>query len=210
MVQKGQFLERPTLIPVREGVVMEGLWHRGDKRPPVLIVPPPPEEGGSMDHVVAAETAWAAATRGFPTLRFNFEGVGGSQGVRASGDMLLEDAVAAMRVLEDNTGAANVMVLTIGGSAQVGLELTTKHPAVGGLCLVSPVGVGPGQIRKVSAPIRVILGAHDLRQPRVALAAAVTEAGGEVNIVEEADHTFTRNLPEVGRNVAEFLRILSG
>ena len=33
-----------------------------------------------MDHVVAAEVAWAAATAGHPTLRFNFRGVGASQG----------------------------------------------------------------------------------------------------------------------------------
>lgn len=205
MVQKGQFLERPTLVPVREGVVMEGLWHRGDRRPPVLIIPPLPEEGGSMDHVVAAEIAWASSTRGFPTLRFNYEGVGASQGVRASGQMLVEDAEAALRLLEDNTGVAQLVAVALGGSAQVGLHLAERHPAVIGVCLVSPVGVGPEHLRKVSSPIRVVVGAHDLRQPRVALAAAVTEAGGQVDIVDDADHTFLKNLPQVGRNVAEFL-----
>src|SRR5687768_14662872 len=103
MVLKGQFLERPTLIPVG-GVVLEGLSHRGDKRPPLLIVPPTPEEGGSMDHVVAAEVAWAAATRGFPTLRFNFQGVAGSQGKRSSGAALVADAEQALALVHENAG----------------------------------------------------------------------------------------------------------
>ena len=101
MVTKGQFLERPTLIPVgRE--VMEGTAHRGVKRPPLLVLAPRPEEGGGMDHVIAAELAWAAATAGFPTLRFNYRGVGGSQGLAGTGEALVEDAEAAMRVLLEN------------------------------------------------------------------------------------------------------------
>jgi len=62
MVSRGQYLERPALVPVGQ-LVLEGLWHRGSKTPPVLVLPPPPE-AGSMDHVVCAELAWAAARAG--------------------------------------------------------------------------------------------------------------------------------------------------
>ncbi|HZA52342.1 MAG TPA: alpha/beta hydrolase [Myxococcaceae bacterium] len=208
MVTRGQFLERPALIPVRD-VVMEGLSHRGDRRPPLLIIPPPPEEGGSMDHVVAAEAAWAAASRGYPTLRFNFRGVGGSQGERSSGRELLIDAEAALRLLSENTGVASSACLAIGGSAPVTLELLRRHPAVCGLCLVSPVGIEPTDLVDVHVTLRAIVGENDLRQPRVALAAAVTEAGGRFDLVGGADHTFSRNLVDVGSKVAEFLAGLS-
>jgi alpha/beta superfamily hydrolase len=209
MVTRGQFLERPALIPVGE-VVMEGLSHRGERRPPLLIIPPPPEEGGSMDHVVAAEAAWAAASRGYPTLRFNFRGVGGSQGERSTRRELFIDAEAALRVLSENAGVATSACLAIGGSAEIALELARRHPAVCGACLVSPVGIAPADLVGVQLAPRVILGENDLRQPRVALAAAVTEAGGRFDLVEGADHAFTRNLAEVGRKVAEFLAGLSG
>src|ERR687888_2645982 len=172
MVTRGQFLERPALVPVKD-VLMEGLWHRGERRPPLLIIPPVPEEGGSMDHVVAAEVAWAAATRGFPTLRFNFRGTGGSQGERSSGAELFNDAEAALRLLSENTGVARLACLAIGGSARIALELARRHPAVCGVCLVSPVEIGPANLRGVHVPLRVILGENDLRQPRVALAASV-------------------------------------
>ena len=209
MVQKGEFLERPTLIPVGD-VVLEGLSHRGTLRPPLLMVPPTPEEGGSMDHVVAAEAAWAAASRGFPTLRFNFQGVGGSQGTRTSRGRLMGDAEEALRLIEENTGTASVVCLSIGGSAQVVVELARRHPAIAGLCLVSPIEIDAADLMDVRVPLRVIVGALDLRQPRVSLAAAVTDSGGRVEVIEDADQAFTRNLAQVGRSVAEFLSSLSG
>jgi alpha/beta superfamily hydrolase len=208
MVTRGQFLERPALIPVRE-VVMEGLSHRGDRRPPLLILPPPPEEGGSMDHVVAAEAAWAAASRGHPTLRFNYRGVGASQGERSSGVDLLADAEAALRVLSENAGVASCACLAIGSSGPVALQLARRHPAVCGVCLVSPVGIAPLDVAGLRVAPRVIVGEIDVRQPRVALAAAITEAGGRFDLVGGADHTFTRNLVEVGAKVAEFLNGLA-
>ncbi len=206
MVGKGQFLERPTLIPSGTGV-LEALSHRGDKRPPLLIIPPVPEEGGSMDHVVAAEVAWAAASTGFPTLRFNFKGVGGSQGER--GDDPLEDLEGALRLIRENTEAGAVVALAISESAKLTVELARRHPELAGVVLVSPVGIGGPDLSPVSQPLLVVMGARDVRQPRVALAAAVTENGGRFEMVDDADHVFQRNLPEVGRHVREFLKRLS-
>src|SRR3989442_376644 len=121
MVTKGQFLERPTLVPVGD-LVLEGLWHRGEHRPPLLIIPPKPVQGGSMDHVVAAESSWAVATSGHPTLRFNFQGVGASQGKQSvDGKSLALDAEAALAVLEENTEGAPAAVLAIGSAAEVAI-----------------------------------------------------------------------------------------
>src|ERR1700694_3261670 len=100
MGSRGKVLERPALIPVGTEL-LDGLSHRGDLQPPLLILPPPPNEG-SMDHPVAAEVGWAAARAGFPTLRFNFRGVGGSQGVRGDENSRVQDAEAALRALEEN------------------------------------------------------------------------------------------------------------
>lgn len=207
MVLKGQFLERPTLVPVA-GVVLEGLSHRGEREPPLLIVPPPPFEGGSMDHVVAAEVAWAAATSKHATLRFNYRGVGASQGGRGEG--LVEDAEAALRVLEENTGCANPALLAIGGSAQVALELVSRHPGVGGIALVNPARIGAEDLSRLAHPLLVAVAEEYRTLPLAALAAAVTEAGGLFEVIEGADVVFTRNLPRVGRAVARWLAAIGG
>ncbi len=210
MVLKGQFLERSTLIPVGDEV-MEGTAHRGEKRPPLLVIPPRPEEGGGMDHVIAAELVWAAATAGFPTLRFNYRGVGASQGSRGTGEALVQDAEAAMRVLLENAQSSSLAVATIHGSARVALELQARHPAVGGLCLVAPRDVEPAALARLDRSLLVVVGEEDKHLSRVALSAAVGETPrGELEVVEDTGATFHRNLPQVGRFLAAWLKRLSG
>lgn len=210
MVLKGQFLERSTLIPVGDEV-MEGTAHRGEKRPPLLVIPPRPEEGGGMDHVIAAELVWAAATAGFPTLRFNYRGVGASQGSRGTGEALVQDAEAAMRVLLENAQRSSLAVATIHGSARVALELQARHPAVGGLCLVAPRDVEAAALARLDRSLLVMVGEEDKHLSRVALSAAVGETPrGELEVVEDTGATFHRNLPQVGRFLAAWLKRLSG
>jgi alpha/beta superfamily hydrolase len=186
LVQRGQYLERPTLIGVGS-LVLEGLSHRGERRPPLLVVPPLPQDGGSMDHVVAAELAWAATQAGHPSLRFNFKGVGASQGKR--GDGLLDDARAAFELAKDNWGAAP-LVASIGSSAALALKLDA--PA---WCLVVP----PLEIDVSGPNVWVVVGAHDL--PR-----SGTVATSRMRVIPDADRTFQKGLPGVGRAVAECLK----
>ncbi|QSQ26957.1 alpha/beta hydrolase [Pyxidicoccus parkwayensis] len=209
MVQKGQFLERATLVPVgRE--VMEGTAHRGAKAPPLLVLPPRPDEGGGMDHVIASELVWAAANAGFPTLRFNHRGVGASQGSRGKDLALLEDAEAAMRMLMENAGTSALAVAALHGGAQVALALQAKHPSVGGLCLVAPADIAPEVLSRVACPLLVVMGEQDARLSRAKVAAAVAQAGGDLEVIDDAGASFQRNLPQVGRAVAAWLRRLSG
>ena len=199
MVSRGQYLERPALVPVGP-LVLEGLWHRGSKVPPVLVLPPPPE-AGSMDHVVCAELAWAAARAGRPVLRFNFRGVGASQGSRGDAASRLEDAAGALRLLRENAGTVDVALAAVGDSALTALGLVREHPGVVAVSLVSPP---PGALAaSVRVPLLCIVGEHE--PGRTGLVAAATEAGGRVEVVAGADARFQRNLPEVGRLALRWL-----
>ncbi len=208
MVTQGQFLERPTLIPVGD-CVLEGLSHRGGAQPPLLVLPPSPGEGG-MDHVVGAEIAWAAARAGHPTLRFNFRGVGASQGTPGSAAEHLEDAEAALRLLHENTGVPLCAAVAIGSSASVLAALARRRPGVHGLGFVNPSGFPPEDFARVRSPLLVVVAARELQLPRAALAAAVTEAGGQFELIEDADAAFLRNLPQVGAAVARWLQSQAG
>lgn len=209
MVLKGQFLERSTLIPVgRE--VMEGVAHRGDERPPLLVLPPRPEEGGGMDHVIGAELAFAAASAGHPTLRFNYRGVGGSQGERGSGEALLQDAEAALGVVLENAQAPTAAVAALHGSARVVLELRARRPDIAGLCLVSPRGVSARELAGLGRELLVVVGELDSSLSRAELAQAVDAAGGVLQVVEGAGANFHHALPVVGKAVRTWLKLLSG
>jgi len=199
MVSRGQYLERPALVPVGS-LVLEGLWHRGDKAPPVLVLPPPPD-AGSMDHVVCAELAWAAARAGHPVLRFNFRGVGASQGTRGEEASRLEDAAGALRLLRENAGTVDVAVAAVGGSAGTGLALAREHPGVVAIALISPPAAALGA---PGVPLLCIVGEEE--PGRAGLAGAAAEAGGRVEVVPGADARFQRNLPELGRLALRWLQ----
>ena len=199
MVAKGQFLERPTLVPVGKHV-MEGVSHRGTLSPILLVLPPPPAEGGGMDHLVGAEVAFAASSAGFPTLRFNYRGVGASQGNRAAGEALVEDACAALELAVDNARGAPVLVASINGSDAVALELFRREGQwVTGLCLISPASSDPAQW---PASAWVVLGEHDHSLSRI----AVVSSRARVEVVPLSDRGFQRGLGVVGRTVVSCLR----
>ena len=209
MVFKGQYLERPALIPVGNEV-MEGVAHRGELRPPLLVLSPTPEEGGGMDHVIGAELAFAAATGGHATLRFNYRGVGGSQGERGAGPALVDEAEAALRVVMENAQAPTAAVASMHASARVALALRARHAGVAGLCLVSPRGVTPGELTGLGRELLVVVGERDDTLSRAELARAVAEAGGTLEVVEGAGAHLHHALPLVGKMVRAWLKRLSG
>jgi alpha/beta superfamily hydrolase len=213
MVQKGQFLERPTLIPVQEGLVLEGLSHRGTKLPPLLIVPPllaeGGSEGGSMDHVVAAEIAWAVAMAGFPTLRFNFRGVGASQGEPSSdAAAAAEDVRAALAVVQQNAGTTRAALVALGSACAPVLTNIAGEDAVVSIALVSPPVLDLRSLARSPVPVRVLLARGDARLVHVDVSQAAQEGGGALELIDSPDAAFLRNLPQVGRSIAAWLASL--
>ena len=208
MVFKGQFLERPTLIPLDGGLVLEGVSHRGEKRPGLLVLPPPPIEGSGMDHVVGAELAFAISRTGHPTLRFNYRGVGGSQGSPSKRpDDWLEDAKAAHQLAADNTEGAPVVIATIGASDAVALQLANSVP-LAGLVFINPSLVRPADFENrdaVAWPFAVIVAEEDRSQERGRWAAVIERLGGDFAVIPGASRTYQRNLPMVGKAAASLV-----
>ncbi len=208
MVLKGQFLERPTLIPLDGGLVLEGVSHRGELRPGLLVLPPPPIEGSGMDHVVGAELAFAVSRHGHPTLRFNYRGVGGSQGQPSKRpEDWLEDARAALQLAMDNTEGQLAVVASIGASDAVALRLAEERP-VAGLVLINPSLVRPADFESREAlpwPLGVVLAELDPAQERGRWAAVLTRLEAALTIVPGATRTYQRNLPMVGKAAASLV-----
>lgn len=208
MVLKGQYLERTTLIPLANGLVLEGVSHRGEKRPGLLVLPPPPIEGSGMDHVVGAELAWAVSHAGHPTLRFNYRGVGGSQGEPSrSPQEWVEDATAALQLAMDNTGGEHAVVASIGASDAVALRLSELRP-LAGLILINPSIVRPSDFEAretILWPLAVIVAEHDERQDRGRWAAVLERHDGAFTVVPGASRTYQRNLPLVGKAAASLV-----
>lgn len=200
MVMKGQFLERPTLIPLPNGLVLEGVSHRGSRSPGVLVLPPTPAEGSGMDHVVGAEIAFAVSQAGHQCLRFNFRGVGGSQGKPSKNDdELLEDAIAAWELARDNAEGQPPLLVTIGGSDRIGKRLIERL-RVEGWALIHP------SLEPFDSPTPLIVVLPELEGPRARQQWSARLDEGALTLVMGADRSYHRNLPQVGKALVAFAR----
>ena len=77
---------------------LEGRFHPSKTRgaPIAIILHPHPQFGGTMNNQIVYNLYYAFAERGFSVLRFNFRGVGRSQGAFDHGQGELSDAAAAL------------------------------------------------------------------------------------------------------------------
>jgi alpha/beta superfamily hydrolase len=120
---------------------LEGRYHHNpDPLSPVAVVlHPHPQHGGTMNNRVAYTIFQAYAALGFSVLRFNFRGVGRSQGRYDRGEGELADATAALDWLQ--TYHPNANSSWIGGfsfGAWIGMQLLMRRPDVAGFVVAAP------------------------------------------------------------------------
>ena len=71
-----------------------------DAVPGIVICHPGPLNGGNMDNNVVSAVSYDLVEQGFTTLRFNFRGVGNSQGEHSKGELEHQEAIAALDFLQ--------------------------------------------------------------------------------------------------------------
>ena len=110
--------------------------------PAVVICHPHPLHGGDMDNNVVMGVNDALLRRGIATLRFNFRGAGGSEGVHDNGVGEVDDALAALRLLATSDGVDASRLGLAGYSFGAGVAL---RAALGSSLCPLPVGEGEGE-----------------------------------------------------------------
>lgn len=173
-----------------------------------VVCHPHPLHGGTLDNKVVHTLARALHDLGAPTLRFNFRGVGASEGAFANGIGETDDALAAVAwgrarwpgaapwLLGFSFGAA----VAIRAAAQAGAQrLVTVAPAVG------RVAAGQAAPR---CPWLLIQGDADevIDASQVLAWASRQIPPPKVHVLREAGHFFHGRLPELREAVVEFAR----
>ncbi len=120
---------------------LEGRYHHGTlpNAPIALLLHPQPQHGGTMNNKVVYAMYHAFARRGFSTLRFNFRGVGRSQGRFDNGQGELSDAAAALDWMQSfNPNSASCWVGGFSFGAWIGMQLLMRRPEIDGFVSVAP------------------------------------------------------------------------
>jgi uncharacterized protein len=120
---------------------LEGRYHPAKDRnaPLALLLHPHPQHGGTMNNKVVYAMYQVFARRGFASLRFNFRGVGRSQGVYARGEGELSDAASALDWLQNyNPDAPYCFIAGFSFGAWIGMQLLMRRPEITGFVSISP------------------------------------------------------------------------
>lgn len=187
-----------------EGLLAQPARMRGA----IVMCHPHPQYGGTMENNVVEAITRRLQSEGFATLRFNFRGVGGSEG--SYGELVgeCEDARGAVRLLRERTGLDAVVLGGYSFGAVVALQ--TGHADVSVECLVA---VAPPlslfDIRFLHAckkPKLLLAGDRDQFCPAEAFgrtAAILAEPKTCVQLAG-ADHFFVGREGELAEHVARF------
>jgi len=111
-----------------------------DRHAPIaLVLHPHPQFGGTMNNQIVYQLFYMFAKRNFAVLRFNFRGVGRSQGMFDHGSGELSDAAAALDWVQSvHPDARSCWVAGYSFGAWIGMQLLMRRPEIEGFISIAP------------------------------------------------------------------------
>ncbi|MCK5274844.1 MAG: alpha/beta hydrolase [Alphaproteobacteria bacterium] len=195
---------------------LEGKYHPGPEPDSAiaLILHPSPQHGGSMNNKVVYTLFHTFVKRGFAVLRFNFRGVGRSQGVFTKGEGELSDAASALDWLQSyNQNSRECWIAGCSFGAWIGMQLLMRRPEITGFISVAP----PANMYDFTflAPCPssglVLTGEKDEIVPYESVKKLVDKLNQQrdINVLHEvvpgANHFFQAKLDEMDESVTGYL-----
>ncbi len=159
---------RKLWIPGPAGRLEAALRVADRPRATVVVAHPHPQLGGTLDNAVVFHTERELHRTGMTTLRFNFRGVGGSEGRHDGGPGEVEDVAAAVAWLRGLSDAAPSLVCGYSFGSWCALRYAVRDRSIAG---VIALGV-PVELYDVSEAIRA------LGRPLLVVQAEADEFGG--------------------------------
>ncbi len=190
----------------------EGAW------PPLaaIVCHPHPLFGGTMHNKVVYQAAKTIHRFALPVVRFNFRGVGLSEGTHDKGLGEEGDVIAMIDLLALEYPGVPLLLAGFSFGSWVGLRAGCGDPRVSELLgLGLPVGDLDSRsfsyLEHCDKPKLLVSGEFDRFGPPSRLQAMVerfplqVQENTRVAIISDGDHFFTGHLPELDRSIAEWL-----
>ncbi len=195
---------------------IEGRYHHSKRAdaPLALVLHPHPQHGGTMNNRVVYSMYHCFARRGFSVLRFNFRGVGRSQGVFDNGQGELSDAASALDWMQGyNPNATSCWIAGFSFGAWIGMQLMMRRPEIDGFISVAPLASVHDFTFLAPCPASGLLihGDQDDIIPEESVAKLADKLGKQKNIsiaynvVKGGDHFFTNKIDAVEKHVDAYL-----
>ena len=200
---------------------LEGRYHQSKRAnaPLALLLHPHPQHGGTMNNKVVFNLYQNFARRGFSSLRFNFRGVGRSQGHFDNGQGELSDAASALDWMQSrnpNTNACWIAGFSFG--AWVAMQLMMRRPEISGFISIAPPASQHDFSFLAPCPASgmIIHGGKDDVVPQSSVDKLAQKLQKQKNIkidyriIEGSDHFFLDHLEPLNEQVNDYLdKVLS-
>ncbi len=185
-----------------------------ENAPIALLLHPHPQHGGTMNNKVVYTLFHAFLHCGFSALRFNFRGVGRSQGQFDRGEGELADAASALDWLQ--AAHPNAKACWVGGfsfGAWIGMQLLMRRPEIGAFISVAPPAgmLDFSFLAPCPASGLIVQGDQDqivsleATQKLIAKLKHQRDITIDYRIIKGADHFFYNQLPELGQMVEDYV-----
>ena len=195
---------------------LEGRFHpqKNANAPVAIILHPHPKFGGTMNNRVVYNLHYCFFNLGFSCLRFNFRGVGKSEGEFDDGLGELADAASALDFLQANSpNSSGCWVVGFSFGSWIGMQLLMRRPEISGFISVSPpantydfsfLAPCPSSGLIINGSLDRLVPPSDIKNlsDRLKLQKGIKVCHEEV---EGADHFFTNFEDEMTKAVNEYL-----
>ncbi|MBC8433545.1 MAG: alpha/beta fold hydrolase [Desulfobacterales bacterium] len=191
-----------------DNLQIEGLLDRRTTDKGAVISHPHPLYGGNMYAAGVESIVHAYWKKGYTTLRFNFRGVGNSQGLYDNGVGEQQDVLAALSFLSE-TGTKQIDLAGYSFGAWVNAHAVQQDTPVERMILVSPP-VGFMDFTKIAAIDRlklVVTGSRDQIAPAEQIKTLLPSWNPEARfeIIEGADHFYGGYLDRLEKILDDYL-----
>lgn len=169
-----------------------------------VVAHPHPLHGGTMDNKVVQTLARAFVQQGFRCVRFNFRGIGASEGTWDAGQGEIDDMMAVIAAYRTEGEPLSLAGFSFGAYVASHAAARIGHDAVAHLVLVGPA-TRNFEVAPVPPHTLVIHGEHDDVVPLQATFDWARPQGLPVVVVPGAGHFFHGQLPLLKNLVARGL-----
>ncbi|NQV48098.1 MAG: alpha/beta hydrolase [Rhodospirillaceae bacterium] len=195
---------------------LEGRYHHSkqENAPIALVLHPHPLHGGTMNNKVTYALYQIFVKRGFSVLRFNFRGVGRSQGQYDNGLGEMSDAASALDWMQ--THNPNASACWIGGfsfGAWIAMQLMMRRPEINSFIALAPPADAHDFSFLAPCPASglIIHGDRDEVVQKDAVDKLAQKLSSQKNIVIDyktipgADHFFSTKMEKLNGYIGKYL-----
>jgi uncharacterized protein len=168
-----------------------------------IICHPHPLHGGTLTNKVVYTLARAVQARGAIAVRFNFRGVGSSEGQYDGGSGEIEDALAAVAYAAERWPGSSLILAGFSFGANVALRAASRSSPGWLICIAPAVAMLRGTVLAPACPWLIVQGEADeiVDAGQVQRWAATFTPAPQLHLLPGVGHFFHGKLHELGELV---------